>query len=105
LISICFAVVSQVFAPFFYSTVLKVLASAFKPSDPHPHTCCCLPLLSVCFFIVSQVFAPFFYSTVLKVLASAFKPSDPLPERMAAHHELYDMIMQRCANFLDGHPE
>jgi hypothetical protein len=56
-------------------------------------------------FFRSQVFAPFFYSTVLKVLASAFKPSDPLPERMAAHHELYDMIMQRCANFLHGHPE
>jgi hypothetical protein len=57
------------------------------------------------FTAACQVFAPFFYSTVLKVLASAFKPSDPLPERMAAHHELYDMIMQRCASFLDGHPE
>jgi hypothetical protein len=64
--------------------------------------------LDVCFATAAvclQVFAPFFYSTVLKVLASAFKPSDPLPERMAAHHELYDMIMQRCTDFLAGHPD
>ncbi|WIA14126.1 hypothetical protein OEZ85_002670 [Tetradesmus obliquus] len=54
---------------------------------------------------VLKVFAPFFYSTVLKVLASAFKPGDPLPQRIAGHHELYDMIMKRCADFLAGHPD
>eukprot|EP00882_Tetradesmus_deserticola_P012675 GHRQ01013432.1.p1 GENE.GHRQ01013432.1~~GHRQ01013432.1.p1 ORF type:complete len:362 (+),score=121.86 GHRQ01013432.1:773-1858(+) len=54
---------------------------------------------------VLKVFAPFFFNTALKVLASAFKPGDPLPERMAARHQLYDMIMQRCTDFLDGHAD
>jgi hypothetical protein len=74
-----------------------------RPCQAHPDAKC--PAAAAAAIAVVQVFAPFFYSTVLKVLASAFKPSDPLPERMAAHHELYDMIMTRCADFLAGHPD
>lgn len=65
-------------------------------------SCGCIPAAAAA---AVQVFAPFFYSTVLKVLASAFKPGDPLPQRIAGHHELYDMIMKRCADFLAGHPD
>jgi hypothetical protein len=60
--------VLQVFAPLFDSTMLKVLASAFKPSKSQttymllPATACFLSASLLCpvLFAVSQVFAPFF---------------------------------------------
>jgi hypothetical protein len=53
-----------------------------------------------------QVFAPFMYRTVLKVLHNNFSdPQDALPQRMAAHHELYDMMRRRCEDFLAGQPD
>lgn len=55
---------------------------------------------------VLRVFAPFMYSTVLKVLHNTFDdPSQALPQRLLEHHELYDMVRQRCQDFLDGHPD
>jgi hypothetical protein len=46
------------------------------------------------------------YNTVMKVLHSSFDdPSAPLPQRLAQHHELYDLLRQRCQDFLDGHPQ
>eukprot|EP00775_Hariotina_reticulata_P008307 gene8307-8492_t len=55
---------------------------------------------------VLKVFAPFMYSTVVKVLRHNFSdPQDALPQRMAAHHELYDMMRRRCEDFLAGQPD
>jgi hypothetical protein len=46
------------------------------------------------------------YRTVLGVLHASFdNPNDPLPRRLVQHHELYDTVRQRCADFLDGHPQ
>lgn len=43
---------------------------------------------------------------VQQVLHNSFDdPAQPLPQRMVAHHSLYDMLRQRCADFLDGHPD
>eukprot|EP00878_Enallax_costatus_P030129 GHUV01032781.1.p1 GENE.GHUV01032781.1~~GHUV01032781.1.p1 ORF type:complete len:117 (+),score=42.31 GHUV01032781.1:782-1132(+) len=55
---------------------------------------------------VLRVFAPFMYSAVLKVLHSTFDdPTQALPQRLVQHHELYDLLRQRCQDYLDGHPD
>lgn len=69
--------------------------------------CCCAFSSCYCFWLLFlQVFAPFMYSAVLKVLHSTFDdPTQALPQRLTKHHELYDMLRQRCQDYLDGHPQ